>query len=82
MFRITILAMGLALAIGTAAQAQMPTQQGTESERAACHADVVKFCQTQLEVNPNDAGGILNCLQTNRTKISAACQKVLTSHGQ
>ena len=49
---------------------------------AACHPDVVKFCQTQLEVNPNDVGGILNCLQTNRTKISTACQSVLTSHGQ
>jgi hypothetical protein len=51
-------------------------------ERAACHPDVLKFCQTQLEVNPNDVGGILNCLQTNRIKISAACQNVLTSHGQ
>jgi hypothetical protein len=82
MLRITILTAGLALAIGTNAYAQTSSQQGSESERAACHPDVVKYCQTQLEVNPNDVGGILNCLQTNRTKISAACQSVLTSHGQ
>jgi hypothetical protein len=82
MFRITILTAALALCIGTTAQAQISSSQGTQSERAACHGDVVKFCTTQLQVNPNDAGGILNCLQTNRTKISAACQKVLTSHGQ
>ena len=82
MFRIMVLTAGLVLAIGTLAHAQTSSQQGSESERAACHPDVVKFCQTQLEVNPNDVGGILNCLQTNRTKISAACQTVLTSHGQ
>jgi hypothetical protein len=82
MFRIMVLTAGLVLATGTFARAQTSSQQGSESERAACHPDVVKFCQTQLEVNPNDVGGILNCLQTNRTKISAACQTVLTSHGQ
>ncbi len=82
MFRTTLLTVGLALALGTIAHAQTPSQQGSASERAACHPDVVKYCQTQLEVNPNDVGGILNCLQTNRTKISTACQNVLTSHGQ
>jgi hypothetical protein len=82
MFRISVLTVGLAFAISAAAHAQAPSQQGSESERAACHPDVLKFCQTQLEVNPNDVGGILNCLQTNRVKISAACQNVLTSHGQ
>ena len=82
MVRILFPAAGLVLAAATVAYAQAPSQQGSASERAACHADVVKFCQTQLEVNPNDVGGILNCLQTNRTKISAACQGVLTSHGQ
>jgi hypothetical protein len=43
---------------------------------------VAKFCQTQLEVNPQDVLGILGCLQTNRQKISHACQQVLASHGQ
>jgi hypothetical protein len=79
MFRISVLALGIA--VGTAAQAQAQTK-GNAQERAACHADVVKYCQTQLQVNPNDLGGILTCLQTNRAKISKACQKVLSSHGQ
>ena len=51
-------------------------------KRAACHPDVTKFCQTQLEVNPQDVLGILGCLQANRSKISNACQQVLASHGQ
>lgn len=56
--------------------------QGNEQERAACHPDVTKYCQVQLQVNPNDVLGILGCLQANRTKISKACQTVLASHGQ
>ncbi len=55
---------------------------GNPQERAACHPDVTKFCQTQLEVNPQDVLGILGCLQANRPKISSACQQVLASHGQ
>lgn len=80
------------LAASSAASAQMlPPQpppvkngmgQGNEEERAACHPDVTKYCQTQLQVNPNDVLGILGCLQANRTKISKACQTVLASHGQ
>ena len=82
MFRIIVLSVALNLAVGMAAHAQTPSERGNASERAACHPDVIKFCKTQLEVNPNDAGGILNCLQTNRAKISTACQKVLTNHGK
>lgn len=91
MFRISVLTIVLAFAAAATAQAQMPPQpppvasplgQGNDQERAACHPDVVKHCQTQLQVNPNDVLGILGCLQTNRTKISAACQQVLASHGQ
>ena len=56
--------------------------QGNDKERAACHPDVTRFCQAQLQVNPNDTLGILGCLQANRPKISHACQQVLASHGQ
>ena len=80
------------LAAGSAASAQMlppqppPVQggmgQGNDQERTACHPDVTKYCQVQLQVNPNDVLGILGCLQANRTKISKACQTVLASHGQ
>lgn len=80
------------LAAGAAASAQnLPPQpppvaggmgQGNEQERAACHPDVTRYCQVQLQVNPNDVLGILGCLQANRPKISKACQTVLASHGQ
>lgn len=83
--------LGLSAAASVSAQ-QLPPQpppvasqglsQGTPQERDACHPDVAKFCQTQLQVNPNDVLGILGCLQANRPKISHACQEVLASHGQ
>jgi len=93
MLRLSVLTIALSLAVGAAAYAQqMPPQpppvagmglgEGNPQERAACHPDVSKFCQTQLEVNPQDVLGILGCLQANRTKISQACQQVLASHGQ
>ena len=93
MFRVSILTIALTLAAGTAAYAQqLPPQpppvngmgmgEGNPQERAACHPDVTKFCQTQLEVNPQDVLGILGCLQANRPKISHACEQVLASHGQ
>jgi hypothetical protein len=92
MLRVSILSIALALAAGAAAHAQnFPPQpapvkgqlgQGDPQERAACHPDVTKFCQTQLEVNPQDVLGILGCLQANRQKISHACEQVLASHGQ
>jgi hypothetical protein len=80
---------------GTAAFAQMPPQpppvanplgqlgQGSEQERAACHPDVMKFCRRFIKDNDDsDVFAILDCLQTNRTKISVGCQQVLASHGQ
>jgi len=92
MFRKSVLIVAFSLAAGASAYAQnLPPQpppvpggmgQGNEQERAACHPDVTKYCQVQLQVNPNDVLGILGCLQSNRGKISAGCQKVLASHGQ
>src|ERR1700744_1864454 len=93
MFRISLLTTAVVLAAGASAFAQQfpsqpppvknsTLQQGTEKERDACHPDVARFCQTQLQVNPNDVLAILNCLQTNRSKISHACQEVLASHAQ
>jgi hypothetical protein len=93
MVRISVLAIAFALAAGASALAQQfPAQpppvsgpagmQGTDQERVACHPDVTKYCQTQLQVNPNDVLGILGCLRENKPKISRACQDVLASHGQ
>jgi Cysteine rich repeat len=52
--------------------------QGTPEERAACARDVHKFCESALQ----DTMRVLACLQANRPKISAACNRVLVSHGQ
>jgi hypothetical protein len=91
MIRISVLPMMFALAIGAAGAQQLPPQpppvdslmeRGNDQERAACHPDVSRFCQTQLQINPNDMLGILGCLQANRPKISRACQQVLANHGQ
>jgi hypothetical protein len=92
MLRISCLIVAASLAASATASAQnLPPQpppvpggmgQGNDQERAACHPDVTKFCQVQLQVNPNDVLGILGCLQTNRAKISKGCQTVLASHGQ
>jgi hypothetical protein len=88
MYRIPSLALVLLLAAGTAASAQFPPQPpppampGDEKERAACHPDVVRFCQAELAANEDDVFAILSCLQKNRTRISTACANVLANHGQ
>jgi len=57
--------------------------QGDAKERAACHPDVVRFCKELIkDGNDADVFGILSCLQTNRHKISKACNEVLASDGQ
>ncbi len=56
----------------------IPLPQGTPEERAACAPDVHKFCEAALP----DTMRVLACLQANRSRISAACNRVLVSHGQ
>jgi hypothetical protein len=56
----------------------LPMPQGSPEERAACAPDVHKFCGSDLQ----DTMRVLACLQANRPKISAACNRVLVSHGQ
>ena len=89
MIRISILSIAFVFAAATVGAQTFPPQpapakldQGNDKERAACHPDVSRFCQAQLQANPNDTLGILGCLQANRPKISRACQQVLASHGQ
>ena len=89
---VCLLAVALALAATAVTRAQQlppqpppvasPLGEGNPQERAACHPDVIRFCQTQLDNNPNDVLGILGCLQANRGKISGACQEVLANHGE
>jgi hypothetical protein len=50
---------------------------GTPREQEACSRDASRFCRKQL----GDDGAVQQCLQQNRTKLSAACKKVFQSHG-
>jgi hypothetical protein len=52
-------------------------RQGTPEECAACAPDVHRFCEAALQ----DAMRVLACLQANRPKISAGCNRVLVSPG-
>ena len=50
-------------------------QQGHD----ACARDVTRFCRAHM----NDGDQVvLSCLQQNRSRLSKACDKVLTEHGQ
>jgi hypothetical protein len=61
----------LVLLMASAASAQ----QGHD----ACARDVSRFCRAHM----NDGDQIvLACLQQNRARLSRACAKVLTDHGQ
>jgi len=58
--------------MASAASAQ---QQGND----ACARDVSRFCRAHM----NDGDQIvLACLKEHRAKLSKACEKVLTDHGQ
>jgi hypothetical protein len=74
-----------ALAAGTAALAQQPPMPGSQQEHDACRPDVMKFCKNLLPADrnaPADTFAIANCLQQNRSRISAACNAALTGHGR
>ena len=50
-------------------------QQGHD----ACARDVTRFCRAHI----NDGDQVvLACLKQNRARLSKACDKVLTEHGQ
>jgi len=67
-----------ALVVGALPALAQSQQQGTPEERAACAPAVRKYCKSANE----DTTRVLACLQANRAKIGAACNKVLVSHGQ
>jgi hypothetical protein len=50
-------------------------QQGHD----ACARDVSRFCRAVM--NDGDSA-VLACLKQHRTRLSKACDKVLTDHGQ
>jgi len=69
----------LSLSVTAGAMAQQQQHGGTPEEQKACAHDVQKFCRTVM--NDNDLV-VLGCLQQNRPKLTKACEKVLTDHGQ
>ena len=79
MFRTIAVAAALMLTTVTMVSAQ---GQGDARERAACRPDVMRFCKQLVKGNNDDVISILNCLQSNRPRISKACNRVLVSHGQ
>jgi hypothetical protein len=50
-------------------------QQGHD----ACARDVTRFCRAHMSEGDMV---VLACLKQNRPKLSKACEKVLTDHGQ
>jgi Cysteine rich repeat len=62
----------LALIASSAFAQQRPGQD-------ACARDVSRFCRSVM--NDGDAV-VLQCLRQNRHRISKACDKVMTEHGQ
>ena len=79
MLRIIAFAVVLTLGAVTSAWAQ---GRGDEKERTACRPDVMRFCKQFVKDNNEDVVSILNCLESNRSRISKACSAVLASHGQ
>jgi hypothetical protein len=63
--------------ISTAATAQNEVGPHSEQEDDACRGDVHRFCR---DAEPDELR-ILSCLQTNRARLTKACQGVLQSHG-
>jgi len=68
----------LTFIVSSLAAAPAFAQNTRDAQERACGRDVSRFCKAV-----SDAGDmvILSCLQQNRTKISAACQKVLKDNG-
>jgi Cysteine rich repeat len=61
-----------------AAPAQLDTR-GTAEDQKACDRDAQRHCR---EVLSGGDFAVLGCLRENRTKLSRACQGVLTKYGQ
>jgi hypothetical protein len=57
----------------------MASMASAQQGHDACARDVSRFCRAHM----NDGDQIvLACLKQNRPRLSRACEKVLTEHGQ
>jgi hypothetical protein len=73
-------AMLFSLAFSTIAFAQAQSDMGTPEQRDACGPDVRRFCHKLKESDGQDA--YLQCLELNRSKLSAKCIALLQSYGK
>jgi hypothetical protein len=55
-------------------------QSGSPEQQDACRPDVRKFCHKLKEADGDAA--FVECLKTNRAKLSKACRTMLESNGQ
>ncbi|MCC8981714.1 MULTISPECIES: hypothetical protein [Bradyrhizobium] len=69
----------LSIPLSSSAFAQQQARSGTPDEQKACTRDVQRHCRAVIDQGDFT---ILACLQQNRSKISAACDQVLKTHGQ
>jgi type II secretory pathway component PulL len=70
-------ALAIALILSTAAMAETQVGPHSEKDEDACDRDAHRLCKEAIP----DQMRVLSCLQTNRQKLSKACQVVLQSHG-
>jgi Cysteine rich repeat len=84
MVRTTLIVIAAIFALSPPAVAQLPLPlplpqfEGTPEDRAACEADVRRYCQNAIPDNMR----VLACLQQNRQRIAPACRGVLEKYGQ
>ena len=57
----------------------MAQAAAAQQEHDACARDVSRFCRAQMSDGDQI---VLACLKQNRARLSKACAKVLTEHGQ
>ena len=76
MLKTFLLTVPLLISLCTVGAAQ---HAGGQDEQAACTRDVSRYCRRVI-----DQGDfiVLACLQQNRKRLSAACNRVLVNHGQ
>jgi Cysteine rich repeat len=75
MFRISCVFLSTLVAAQVLAISHVSAQRGHD----ACARDVSRFCRAQM----NDGDSVvLGCLKQHRSRLSRACDKVLTENGQ
>jgi hypothetical protein len=78
-FVLALTLLSISVATSAVAQPMQPQRSGTPEEQKACIRDVQRHCRAVMDQGDFT---VLACLQQNRAKLSAACEKVLKDHGQ